>query len=167
MPPPSALADTLVSPIDGAAGAELATHSPDPARNFIHQETLRMTHCPCGTATAYDDCCGRYHHGALHLQAPSAEALMRSRYSAFVRNETGYLLDTWHPSTRPALLEPSPPELRWLGLDVRRHQVQDADHATVEFVARSKLGGRAQRLHETSRFVREGGHWFYLDGDIG
>ena len=121
--------------------------------------------CDCGAPRPYADCCGRYHAGPLHLQAPSAEALMRSRYSAFVRELGDYLLATWHPSTRPAVLEPSPEGLRWLGLEVRCHSVQDNDHATVEFVARSKLGGRAQRLHEISRFVREGGHWFYLDGD--
>ena len=90
---------------------------------------------------------------------------MRSRYSAHVRNLTGYLLDTWHARTRPAQLEPHPPGLRWLGLEVRGHWVQDAGHATVEFVARSKLGGRAARLHETSRFVREEGRWYYVDGD--
>ena len=122
--------------------------------------------CDCGAPRPYTDCCGRYHSGPLHLQAPDAEALMRSRYSAFVRDLTGYLRDTWHPSTRPSTLEPNPEGLRWLGLEVRRHSVQDADHATVEFVARSKLGGRAQRLHETSRFVREGGRWFYVDGEM-
>ena len=120
--------------------------------------------CPCGSAAPYADCCGRYHAGPLHLQAPTAEALMRSRYSAFVRGDAGYLLATWHPSTRPAAIEADPPGLKWLGLDVRRHEVQDADHATVEFVARSKLGGRAHRLHETSHFVREDGRWFYVDG---
>ena len=92
---------------------------------------------------------------------------MRSRYSAFTLGLHDYLLATWHASTRPAALEPDPPGLKWLGLEVRKHVPQDADHATVEFVARSKLGGRAQRLHETSRFVREGGRWFYLDGDTG
>ncbi|SHN36277.1 YchJ family protein [Rhizobacter sp. OV335] len=122
--------------------------------------------CPCGLPVPYADCCGRYHAGPLHLQAPDAEALMRSRYSAFVNGLPDYLLATWHASTRPATLEPDPPGLRWLGLDVRRHASQDADHATVEFVARSKLGGRAQRLHETSRFVREEGRWFYLDGEF-
>jgi SEC-C motif domain protein len=122
--------------------------------------------CPCGLPAPYADCCGRYHAGALHLQAPDAEALMRSRYSAFVNGLPDYLLATWHASTRPATLEPDPPGLRWLGLDVRRHASQDADHATVEFVARSKLGGRAQRLHETSRFVREEGRWFYVDGEF-
>ena len=124
-------------------------------------------HCDCGSARPYADCCGRYHAGPLRLLAPSAEALMRSRYSAYVRDLTGYLLDTWHASTRPAVLEPNPLGLRWLGLEVRRHEVRDADHATVEFVARSKLGGRARRLHETSRFVREEGRWYYVDGDLG
>lgn len=122
--------------------------------------------CPCGLPVPYADCCGRYHAGPLHLQAPDAEALMRSRYSAFVNGLPDYLLATWHASTRPATLEPDPPGLRWLGLDVRRHASQDADHATVEFVARSKLGGRAQRLHETSRFVREEGRWFYVNGEF-
>jgi SEC-C motif-containing protein len=125
--------------------------------------------CPCcadGAALPYTACCGRYHAGPLHLRAPSAEALMRSRYSAFVLDLTDYLLATWHPGTRPVALEPNPASLKWLGLEVRRHKSQDADHATVEFVARSKLGGRAQRLHETSCFVRENGRWFYVDGDL-
>ena len=122
--------------------------------------------CDCGRPRRYDDCCSRYHAGPLHLQAPTAEALMRSRYSAFVRDLSDYLLATWHPSTRPATLEPSPTGLRWLGLEVRSHLTPDADHATVEFVARNKLGGRAQRLHELSRFVREGNRWFYVDGDM-
>ncbi len=120
--------------------------------------------CPCGSTLAYAPCCGRYHAGALQLQAPDAAALMRSRYSAFVLGLADYLLATWHPSTRPGALEPDPPGLKWLGLKVRQHTLQDADHATVEFVARSKLGGRAQRLHERSRFVREAGRWFYVDG---
>jgi len=122
--------------------------------------------CPCGSSLAYTACCGRFHAGALHLQAPNAEALMRSRYSAFVLGLHGYLLATWHASTRPPSLEPDPPGMKWLGLEVRRHARQDAEHATVEFVARSRLAGRASRLHETSRFVREDGRWFYVDGDI-
>ena len=91
---------------------------------------------------------------------------MRSRYSAFVLDMADYLLATWHPSTRPSRLEASEPGLKWLGLEVRHHTVVDADHATVEFVARSKLAGRAQRLHEISRFAREDGHWLYVDGDL-
>ena len=75
---------------------------------------------------------------------------MRSRYSAYVLGLGGYLQDTWHASTRPTELQVFDPALRWLGLQVRRHAVQDNEHAHVEFVARSKLGGRAQRLHEIS-----------------
>ena len=91
---------------------------------------------------------------------------MRSRYAAFALALHGYLLATWHASTRPPALEPTEPDLRWLGLDVKRVAMQDADHGTVEFVARSKLGGRAHRLHETSRFVRENGQWLYVDGEL-
>lgn len=89
---------------------------------------------------------------------------MRSRYSAYVLQLADYLRDTWHPGTRPASMD-FEPGLRWLGLEVRREQSTGADSAIVEFVARSKLGGRAHRLHETSRFVREQGRWFYVDGD--
>ena len=91
---------------------------------------------------------------------------MRSRYSAYVLGLPDYLLATWHPSSRPPALEADPPGLKWLGLDVRRHEQTDDAHAVVEFVARNKLAGRAQRLHETSRFVREDGRWFYLDGEL-
>lgn len=91
---------------------------------------------------------------------------MRSRYSAYVRDLGDYLLATWHASQRPASLEHTEAGLKWLGLEVKRHQQQDPDHATVEFVARSKLAGRAHRLHETSRFVREQGVWYYVDGEL-
>ena len=90
---------------------------------------------------------------------------MRSRYCAYVLGLEPYLLATWHPDTRPERIDLDP-GLRWLGLEVRRHDRQDADHATVEFVARSKQAGRAHRLHETSRFVRVDGRWVYLDGDL-
>ena len=122
--------------------------------------------CPCSSALPHGACCGRYHAGPQHLMAPTAEALMRSRYSAFVLGSADYLLATWHASTRPKFLPDDPPGLKWLGLEVRRHVQQDHEHATVEFIARSKLGGRAQRLHETSRFVREDGRWFYVDGEL-
>lgn len=92
---------------------------------------------------------------------------MRSRYVAYALGRAPYLLATWHPSTRPAPLdlEAQPPP-RWLGLAVKRHEAQSNDRAIVEFVARYKIGGRAYRLHETSRFVCEEGRWFYVDGDI-
>jgi SEC-C motif-containing protein len=120
-------------------------------------------HCPCGRA-AYAHCCGRLHAGA---PAADAEALMRSRYSAYALGLADYLLATWHPATRPDTLDlRSDPPLRWLGLDVKRH-VPAGDTAVVEFVARHRQGGgRAARLHETSRFVHERQQWFYVDGDM-
>lgn len=93
---------------------------------------------------------------------------MRSRYTAYVERREDYLLATWHPTTRPVelgLARETP--AKWLGLEVRRHEQTDADHAVVEFVARYKVNGRAHRLHETSRFVREDGKWYYLEGDVG
>lgn len=130
---------------------------------------MTTTPCPCGLPRHYPDCCGRWHQAFAAdatLQAPDAEALMRSRYSAYVLDLRDYLLASWHPSTRPSDLAPNEPGLRWLGLQVKKHVRQDAEHALVEFIARSKLGGRAQRLHEISRFVREDGAWRYLDGDM-
>lgn len=92
---------------------------------------------------------------------------MRSRYTAYTQDREDYLLATWHRSTRPVALELSDkPHNQWLGLTVKRHDQPDPDHATVEFVARYKINGRAYRLHEISRFVREDGLWFYVDGDI-
>jgi SEC-C motif-containing protein len=124
------------------------------------------TACPCGTGSPYAHCCGRWHAGPLHLQAPDAPTLMRSRYSAYVRDDLAYLRATWAPETCPADLAPNPPGLKWLGLELRRHDRQDAEHATVEFVARSRLAGRATRLHETSRFERRDGRWLYVDGEL-
>ena len=125
--------------------------------------------CPCGQrdarghALALAACCGRYlDHD---IPAPDAERLMRSRYSAFVLGRADHLLASWHPSTRPSDLTLDPGE-KWLGLEVRGHRAIDADHAEVVFVARSRVAGRGQRLHERSRFLREDGCWFYLDGEL-
>jgi SEC-C motif domain protein len=128
--------------------------------------TTPTSACPCGLPAAYGACCGRWHAGPLALQAPDAESLMRSRYSAYGLDLREYLLQTWHPSTRPAEIAAPEPGLHWLGLTVKRHQPLSESRAVVEFVARSKLAGRAYRLQETSRFVREGGRWFYVDGDL-
>ena len=92
---------------------------------------------------------------------------MRSRYAAYVLGREDYLLATWHPATRPAdLALEAEPKPKWLGLEVRRHMVTGNDAAMVEFVARYRIGGRGHRLQETSRFVREDGRWYYVDGDI-
>ncbi len=120
--------------------------------------------CPCGSGRALAACCGPLHAG--EAVAGTAEQLMRSRYSAYARGERDYLLATWHPSTRPFALELDP-AVRWLGLSVRRHQQGAAGAAVVEFVARCRSGGGpATRLHEVSRFVREDGRWYYLDGSF-
>jgi SEC-C motif-containing protein len=117
--------------------------------------------CPCGGG-AYEDCCARFHRGA---PAQTAEQLMRARYSAYVLHDNAFIVATWHPTTRPAMPPEDAPGTRWLGLEVRRHQ-QEGDQATVEFVARYRIDGRGQRLHEISRFVREAGWWWYLDGSF-
>ena len=90
---------------------------------------------------------------------------MRSRYSAFVLDRSDYLQATWHASTRPVDVS-ADANTKWLGLEVRRHVAFGADRAEVEFVARYKLAGRAVRMHELSRFVREAGRWYYVDGDL-
>lgn len=119
--------------------------------------------CPCGGGR-YAHCCERFHDGAL---PGTAEQLMRSRYSAYALGLMDYLHRTWHPRMRPALAElHGDATAKWLGLEVRKHAATSEDQAMVEFVARSKVGGRAQRLHEVSRFVREAGQWFYVDGSF-
>ena len=120
-----------------------------------------MAACPCGTSREYDDCCGPLHAG---VPAPDAQALMRSRYSAYVREDADYLLRSWHRSTRPDALAFDDPRPAWLRLEVLRHVVTGADSAEVEFVARYRIGGGSVvRMRERSRFLREDGRWFYLD----
>lgn len=120
--------------------------------------------CSCGSGRPYSDCCGPCHAGT---PAATAEALMRSRYSAYVLALEAYLLATWHPSTRPVSLKlQETPQAKWLGLQVKRHEPTGPDSARVEFVARYKVGGRAHRLHELSRFLRENGRWYYVDGEF-
>jgi SEC-C motif-containing protein len=137
--------------------------------------------CPCGNSLPILRCCGPYIAGAE--LPPTAEALMRSRYTAYTMRQEDYLRATWHPSTRP--LDPiidNNEKIQWLGLEIKsalrlRQRKADLpdnpDQDTVEFVARFKVNGRAQRLHEVSRFVREPDpavgnklRWFYVDGSF-
>lgn len=122
--------------------------------------------CPCsGSGKNYADCCGRYLDDGEKI--PTAEALMRSRYTAYTLLREDYLLATWCQSTRPASLGlASEPRSKWIGLEVRRHEQLNSNQAVVEFVARYKVSGRAYRLHESSRFVRKEGQWFYVNGEI-
>jgi SEC-C motif-containing protein len=137
--------------------------------------------CPCGNPLPILRCCGPYIAGAE--LPPTAEALMRSRYTAFTLQDEDYLRATWHPSTRPeqAIIDTND-KVQWLGLEVKsalrlRQRKADLpdnpDQDTVEFVARFRVDGRAHRLHEVSRFVREPDpaivgkmRWFYLDGSF-
>ncbi len=138
--------------------------------------------CPCG-GPGIMRCCGPFIAGAA--LPPTAEALMRSRYTAFVMKDEDYLRKTWHPSTRPTEnLVDKDEKIQWLGLEIKsdsglrlrqrkEESPEQPDHDTVEFVARFRINGRAQRLHEVSRFVREpdpavGGkmRWFYVDGSF-
>ncbi len=111
-----------------------------------------MKICPCGSGRDYTDCCKPYHDGQ---PAPSPEALMRSRYSAFVLKLEAYLLATWLPDTRPATLELD--DVPWRGL-----RVIHAEGDRVEFAADFEGG----QLHERSRFENIDGRWFYRDGEM-
>jgi SEC-C motif-containing protein len=92
---------------------------------------------------------------------------MRSRYTAFCQGNADYLLASWHPTTRPPRLDLSePPVPKWIGLAILAAPPATGDQGQVEFLARYRVGGRAQRLHERSRFLLEGGRWYYLDGEI-
>jgi SEC-C motif domain protein len=115
--------------------------------------------CPCGLGQPYDECCGPAHRG----KAPAtAEALMRSRYAAFVRDDAGYVLSSWHPSNRPTGVEPDP-ELRWVGLEIIETVgggMFDAE-GIVEFRAHYRDRGKHGDMRERSRFVRHDGSWVY------
>lgn len=118
--------------------------------------------CPCGGGP-YAACCEPFHEGAS--LAPTAEALMRSRYSAFALALDDYLWRTWHPRTRPERVAVD--ESVWTGLEIL-DVVDGAKHdqdGLVEFVARYRNGRRPGILHERSRFERRGGRWLYLDGE--
>lgn len=152
--------------------------SPGQTHFFLFMAISFSAPCPCGrqmpaSATArksrtilgYAACCGRYLDHWDALPAPDAESLMRSRYTAFVMERANYLQATWHQRTCPAVID-FDAATKWLGLEVRSHRITGQDDACVEFVARYRIGGRAVRLHETSRFLREGGRWLYVDGDL-
>lgn len=124
---------------------------------------MSSTRCPCLSGIPYDACCGRLHAGAA--TAHTAEQLMRSRFSAFAVGDPGYLLATWHQSTRPATLDLDE-DLRWYRLDIlATREGGPFDHVgVVEFEAFYRSSDGAGSQHEVSRFARESGHWLYLDG---
>ncbi|KNC18187.1 hypothetical protein AC792_13010 [Arthrobacter sp. RIT-PI-e] len=120
--------------------------------------------CPCGSQLTYQECCEPLHRGA---GAPTALALMRSRFSAFALGLEGYLLDSWDPSTRPDTVDLDG-DVEW-----RRLQIVDTalggasdDTGVVEYRASFRRAGRPGLLQERSRFVRVRGRWRYVDGDV-
>lgn len=131
----------------------------------VRPPSPQFNHCACGNPRAYADCCGRFHAG---FPADNAVKLMRSRYSAYVLRLDRYLLDTWHASTRPKALDLLEADvLQWLGLEIRSQQ-SSLERAKIEFIARYRVGGPGwpiERQHEISRFAREGGRWYYIDGE--
>lgn len=123
--------------------------------------------CPCGSGQSYSLCCGVFiDNGEM---PDTAERLMRSRYSAYVLTREVYLLRTWHESTRPVHIdfqEAAP--VKWLSLKILNCKAGGVDdrEGIVEFVARYQVNGRAERLQEVSRFLREAGQWLYVDGQV-
>jgi SEC-C motif domain protein len=120
---------------------------------------MALRTCPCGRGLPYAECCEPAHLG--HAPA-TAEALMRSRYSAFALDNDAYVLSSWHPHTRPADIEPDP-GLRWVGLDIIESTggaMFDAE-GIVEFRAHYRDHGKHADLVEKSRFVRHDGQWVY------
>lgn len=117
--------------------------------------------CPCG-AGLFARCCAPLL--ARTASADSARQLMRSRYTAYVLGDAAYLLDSWHPETRPRALDLAAGPERWIGLTIRAARPLSPTTAEVEFIARYRVGGRARRLHETSRFECLDGRWYYRDG---
>ena len=121
--------------------------------------------CPCGSGNRYMDCCQSYVEQTI--DAPTAEALMRSRYTAFVLLNEDYLRYSWHPDSCPKNIRLNE-NTNWLGLKILDTKAGGLSDRTgdVEFVTRSKIAGKAQRLHERSRFIRERNRWYYTDGDF-
>lgn len=130
-----------------------------------------MSDCPCRSGKPLDTCCGPFLSGAA--LPPTAEALMRSRYSAFATGNIDYLHDTLLPETRDDFsreeIEAWSANSEWTGLEIRGTEAggEDDDEGVVEFVARFTVKGKAQGHHETSSFVRRDGRWFYLEGVLG
>ncbi|MGB3493563.1 MAG: YchJ family protein [Elainellaceae cyanobacterium] len=126
--------------------------------------------CPCGSRQLLAACCNRYLQG--QIPAATAEALMRSRYTAYCTKNIDYLIATHHPTRRSAdsrqTLTTTANRITWLGLTViETRQGQPGDkNGVVEFVAAYQEGGKTAQLHERSQFIHQRGRWFYLEGEI-
>jgi len=124
-------------------------------------------HCPCGSGLQYSLCCESYLNGNALPDTP--ESLMRSRYSAYVKHDTAYLVATWHPSCHAerfsASIEESYAHTHWRGLTILSSEIlPDKPQGYVTFFARFTENGRESFIHERSRFLREEQRWYYIDG---
>lgn len=120
--------------------------------------------CPCGNTDSYSNCCGLYINGT---QTPAtAEALMRSRYTAYTLKDDKYLLDTWYPDTRPENNPSDDDNTIWTKLEILRTEdgQKNDSKGIVEFIAHCNVKGATSHLHETSQFIHENNRWYYLDG---
>jgi SEC-C motif-containing protein len=125
---------------------------------------VKLSICPCGSNLNYTDCCEPFHNGSQI--APTAEVLMRSRYSAYFLQNAEYLLATWYKTTRPKQLDFSQENVTWQKLDIlhtKKGGVKD-EKGRVEFKAFYLEKGESQTMHEISRFKKVAGRWFYVDG---
>lgn len=129
-------------------------------KELARESNLTKLPCPCCSGRDYADCCAPFHEGAV---APTPEALMRSRYSAFSLRLSEYLLNTWAEEKRPRTLSLDNDSTEWLNLKVIKSS-EEGDKGIVNFIAKGKVGSKTFRMHEISRFVRRDGRWFYLDG---
>jgi len=122
--------------------------------------------CFCGSGKKLANCCSLIISGEKSAQ--TAEALMRSRYTAYVLENTEYLLNSWHPKTRPEKFGIQAGIVNWTGLSIKHLQGGNSGDTTgrVEFIARYEQAGEIGEVHENSRFVFEQGYWLYLDGDL-
>ncbi len=126
-----------------------------------------MTACPCKSEKKYDECCGPYLEGVK--AAPTAEALMRSRYTAYTKDDYDYVIRTCHSSTRPSAEDfDDDTAINWTGLEIvaTENGLEDDDDGIVEFIARYNFNGNDLGQHERSSFVKEDGEWFYVEGDF-
>lgn len=129
-----------------------------------HRPIAEGKRCPCGTGFTYGECCGRYHGGDT---APTAEKLMRSRFSAFVVGDEDYLLRTWDPDTAPIDLDLSDDSIRFYRLDILTTSgggLADSE-GVVEFEAFYK-GAAVGSQRERSTFHKSGGRWLYSAGEL-
>ncbi len=127
---------------------------------------ISETPCPCGSQNFYEECCKAYIE--KNKKAPTAETLMRSRYTAYVLQNSEYLLKTWYPKKRPPAIDFSKESAEWLRLEiisVQKGGIKD-QRGLVEFQACYRIEDKEHVMKEISRFKRERGAWFYLDGNV-